>query len=68
MKTFLQLREKKSSMPPGDHVFDKKVNKHKVMVHKDKRGFTVYIDGDKLDTFKNQKQAEKAGIEFAKEF
>ena len=23
---------------------------------------------DKLDTFKNQKQAEKAGVEFAKEF
>jgi hypothetical protein len=33
-----------------------------------KKVFSVYIDGDKLDTFKNQKEAEKAGIEFAKEF
>jgi len=66
MKTFQQIREKK--MPAGKHVFDKKVNKHSVMVHQDKKGFSVYIDGDKLDTFKNQKEAEKAGIAFAKEF
>ncbi len=56
-------------MPPGDHVFDTKVNRHKVMVHKNKQGkFDVYIDGDKLDTFKTQKEAEKAGTAFAKEF
>ena len=66
MKTFQQIREKK--MPAGQHVFDKKVNRHSVMVHKDNRGFSVYIDGDKLDTFKSQKEAEKAGIAFAKEF
>jgi hypothetical protein len=66
MKTFQQIREKK--MPAGQHVFDKKVNRHTVMVHKDNKGFSVYIDGDKLDTFKSQKEAEKAGIAFAKEF
>lgn len=66
MKTFQQIREKK--MPAGQHVFDKKVNRHSVMVHKDNKGFSVYIDGDKLDTFKSQKEAEKAGIAFAKEF
>jgi hypothetical protein len=66
MKTFQQIREKK--MPAGEHVFDKKINGHTVMVHKDKKGFSVYIDGDKLDTFKSQKEAEKAGIAFAKEF
>jgi len=66
MKTFQQIREKK--MPAGQHVFDKKVNRHTVMVHKDNKGFSVYIDGDKLDTFRNQKEAEKAGIAFAKEF
>ena len=65
MKLFKELREKK--MPAGDHVFQKKVNRHAVMVHKDKKGFTTYIDGDKLDTFKTQKEAEKAGVEFAKE-
>lgn len=69
MKTFKHIREARSKggMPPGDHVFSKKVNKHSVMVHKDNKGFTVYIDGDKLDTYKSQKEAEKMGVEFAKE-
>ena len=55
-------------MPAGKHVFQKKINKHTVMIHQDKKGFSVYIDGDKLDTFKSQKEAEKAGVTFAKEF
>jgi predicted transcriptional regulator len=54
-------------MPPGNHVFSKKVNKTNVMVHKDKKGFTVYIDGEKLDTYRNQREAEKMGVAFAKE-
>jgi predicted transcriptional regulator len=54
-------------MPPGDHVFDKKVGKVHVMVHKDNKGFTVYIDGEKLDTYRSQKEAEKMGVTFAKE-
>jgi hypothetical protein len=66
MKTFRSIREKK--MPAGQHVSQKRVNGHSVMVHKDNKGFSVYIDGDKLDTFRNQKEAEKAGMEFAKEF
>lgn len=65
--SFKQLREKTKGMPAGEHVYDKTVNRHKVMVHKDKKGFTVYIDGDKLETFKTQKDAQEAGIEFAKE-
>ena len=54
-------------MPDGEHVFQKKVNKHTVMIHKDNKGFSVYIDGDKLDTYRSQKEAEKMGISFAKE-
>jgi len=46
MKLFSEMRKK---MPAGEHVFSKKVNRHKVMIHKDKKGFSVYIDGDKLD-------------------
>ena len=65
MKSFKNIREKK--MPDGEHVFQKKVNTHTVMIHKDKKGFSVYIDGDKLDTYRNQKEAEKMGITFAKE-
>ena len=65
---FKQLREKKlRGMPPGQHVFDKKVKNVKVMVHKDAKGFTTYIDGDKLDTFRSEREAQKAGMEFAKE-
>lgn len=69
MKTFKHIREARSSgkMPPGEHVFDKKIGKVKVMIHKDAKGYTVYIDGDKLDTYKSQKEAEKMGVEFAKE-
>lgn len=66
MKTFSQIREAKK-MPQGDHVFDAKVGKVKVMVHKDKKGYTVYVDGDKLDTYRSQKEAEKMGVAFAKE-
>ena len=66
MKTFTQIREAKK-MPPGEHVSSKKINKHQVMVHKDKKGFTVYIDGDKLDSYRSQKEAEKMGVTFAKE-
>lgn len=66
MKTFTQIREAKV-MPKGDHVFDQRVGKVKVMIHKDTKGFTVYIDGDKLDTYRSQKEAEKVGIAFAKE-
>ena len=65
MKSFKNIREKK--MPSGDHVFQKKVNKHTVMIHKDNKGFSVYIDGDKLDTYRSQKEAEKMGLTFAKE-
>ena len=67
MRTFKEIREAAKKMPPGDHVFSKKVNKTNVMVHKDKKGFTVYIDGEKLDTYRNQREAEKMGVAFAKE-
>lgn len=67
MKSFTDIREKKTKMPPGDHVSSKRVNKHTVMIHKDKKGFVVYIDGDKLDTYKSQREAEKFGVAFAKE-
>jgi len=66
MRTFKHLREETSKIP-GKKTFEKKVKKSRVCVYKDKKGFTVYIDKDKLDTFKSQKEAEKVGMEFAKE-
>jgi len=67
MKTFLELREKLSKgMPPGEHVFDKKINKIELMIHKEKNKFVVYIDRDKFDEFSNLNQAKRAGMEFIK--
>jgi len=67
MKRFSEIREAVSNKSKGESVFSKKVGKVKVSVNKDSKGFTVFIDGDKLDTYRTQKEAEKMGIEFAKE-
>lgn len=65
MKTFQQIREAKA--PKGEVVFDKKIQKVPVKIVKDKKGFTAYVDGDMLDTFRNQKEAEKAAETIIKE-
>lgn len=65
MKTFLQIREKKS--PKGDVVFDKKIDRVPVKIVKDRKGFTVYIDGDMLDVFKTKAEAEKTAKTVVKE-
>ena len=67
MLTFIQLREKMGKgMPPGEHVFDKKVNGKTVMVHKEKGKFVTYIDMEKLDSYPSLGMAKKAGMEFVK--
>jgi hypothetical protein len=68
MKTFKELREKVQKMPPGQHIMDKKIGKYHLMIHKDKGVFVVYIDGEKLDSYKSQKEAEKMGSEFIKQY
>jgi hypothetical protein len=69
MINFKSLREKKmKGMPSGEHVFDKKVGGVSVMIHKEKNQFVVYIDNEKLDSFKTKSAAQKFGIEFAKEY
>ena len=57
MKTFSELREKKTQ---GKVVYDKKVNRISTKVMKDNKGFTAYIDGDRLDTFRSENDAKKA--------
>tara|TARA_A200000159_G_scaffold104671_1_gene97381 strand:+ start:299 stop:511 length:213 start_codon:yes stop_codon:yes gene_type:complete len=65
---FSQFREAmKKGMPPGDHVFDKKIKGVEVMIHKEKNKFVLYIDRDKLDEFPNLNMAKKAGMEFVKQ-
>lgn len=65
MKYFTELRNK---MPPGEHVKGFKVDRVSVMIHKDKGKFVAYVDGDKLDTYRTQREAEKAASQFVKEF
>jgi hypothetical protein len=38
------------------------------VVHKDQNRFVTYVDGDRLDAYRSQKEAEKAGLEFIKQY
>lgn len=67
-KEFTQIRERKSGHPKGDMVFNKKISNVPVMIHKEKSDFVVYIDGDKLDAYGSQKEAEKMAKEFVKQY
>jgi hypothetical protein len=61
MKTFQQIRE------GAKVVFNKKISKVPVKIVKEPKGFCVYIDGDKLDVFKSQAEAEKTAKTVIKE-
>jgi hypothetical protein len=62
MKTFSELREKKS--PKGEVVFNKKMGKYPVKIFKDEKGYMAFIDGDLLDTYRSESDAKK-GIQTA---
>lgn len=65
---FSQLREKISKgMPPGEHAYDKKISGVTLMIHKEKGKFVTYIDGERLDAYRTQREAEKMGREFIKQ-
>jgi len=68
MKTFTQLREKLQRRPSGQEVFNKKIDRIPVKIHKERAGFVVYIDGDRLDAYKTQKEAEKMAQQFVKTY
>ena len=68
MKTLSQLRELAGRKPEGKMVFNKKIKGIKVMVHQERNGFVAYIDGDRLDVYKTQREAEKAATEFMKQY
>ena len=61
MKTFRQLRE--SSKP----VFKKKMGGYPVVISKSPKGYELKIDGDKVDVFKTQKEAEKTAQQVLKD-
>ena len=68
MKTFIEIREKMGKGIPrsGKHVFDKKIGKSTLMIHKEKGKFVTYIDMEKLDSYSSLNMAKKAGTEFIK--
>tara|TARA_B100000941_G_C28397686_1_gene496307 strand:- start:363 stop:581 length:219 start_codon:yes stop_codon:yes gene_type:complete len=68
MKTFLDLRELAGRKPEGKMVFNKKMKGVKVVIHKERNGFVAYIDGDRLDVYRSQREAEKAASEFMKQY
>ena len=67
MKTFHQIREAIKPKTKGKVVFNKKLDRVPVRVEQDAKGFHVYIDGDFLDTFKSQSEAEKTAKTVIKE-
>ena len=67
-KTFKSIRELAGRHPAGEMVFSKKINRIPVMIHKEKNVFVVYIDGDRLDGYKTQREAEKMAKEFVKQY
>lgn len=66
MKFFSEIR--KAKMPSGRHMSSKKIHGIQLMIHFDKGKYITYIDGDKLDAYRSQKEAEKAGLEFIKQY
>lgn len=68
MITFSQIREFRGRAPKGKQVYDKKIKGIHIMVHKDQGKFVTYVDGDRLDVYRSQKEAEKAGLEFVKQY
>ena len=56
MISFKELRESTK----GKLVHDKKYGKYKAQIYKDGAKFHAFLDGDRLDTFRNQQDAEKS--------
>tara|TARA_R110000803_G_scaffold49410_3_gene102660 strand:+ start:5150 stop:5365 length:216 start_codon:yes stop_codon:yes gene_type:complete len=68
MLRYKQFKEAmKNSMPVGVHVYDKKISTVDLMIHKEKNLFVVYVDGEKLDSYETQREAERMGKEFIKQ-
>tara|TARA_R110001592_G_scaffold317991_1_gene595011 strand:- start:451 stop:666 length:216 start_codon:yes stop_codon:yes gene_type:complete len=67
-KVFKSIRELAGRKPTGQMVFNKKINRVPVKIHKEMNKFVVYIDGDRLDHYVNQREAERMAKEFVKQY
>jgi len=61
MKNFRQLRESSKT------VFNKKMGGYPVVITKTPKGFELKIDGDRVDIFKSQKEAESTAKQVLKD-
>ena len=68
MKTFAQIRELTGRKPSGKQVVNKKIGRIQIQVYKEPSGFTAYVDGDRLDRYRSEKEALKAAEEFIKAY
>lgn len=60
MKTFDNLREQT--------VFKKSIDRIPVEIKKQGSKFVTFVDGDKLDSYKSQKEAEQMAAEFIRQY
>ena len=68
-KTLKNIREQLSKKRlPGNTVYTKRIGKNELMIKKVKNEFVVFIDNEKLDSYKNQREAERMGKEFLKQY
>jgi hypothetical protein len=65
MKTFAEIRE--ATKPSAKVVFDKKILGVAVQIVSAMNKFTVIVDGDELDSYDSQAQAEKMAKSFVKQ-
>ena len=63
MKTFKDIRNTKNNL-----IVKKKVDGILIGVEKVGNQFAAVVDGDKLDTYKSKAEAEKAALQFVKQF
>ena len=68
MIEFKTLRELAGRKPSGQVIMNKKIHKVPVKITKEMNRFVVYIDNDRLDAYRSQKEAEKMAKEFVKQY
>lgn len=68
MIKFDHLRELTGRKPEGEIVSNFKVDRVHVQIRKERFGYTAYVDGDRLDRYTSQSQANRAATQFVKQY
>jgi hypothetical protein len=59
-----EVNESRDREPSGKVVAKMNIKGSKVQINKEVSGFVVYIDGDRLDSYKSESEAKSAAKEF----